>query len=51
MAVERAFEPMAPPITYTANGKQYVMIVAGGGGGGAGISGKLGDSIYAFALS
>jgi len=45
-----AAAPMAPPITYMANGKQYIMIVAGGGGGGAGISGKLGDSIYAFAL-
>ena len=44
--------PMAPPITYEAGGKQYVLIIAGGGGAGAGIvGGKLGDSIYAFALS
>jgi alcohol dehydrogenase (cytochrome c) len=42
---------MAPPVTYTANGKQYVLVVAGGGGSGAGIGGTtLGDSVYAFAL-
>lgn len=42
---------MAPPIVYSVNGKEYVAIVAGGGGAGAGISGgKLGDSVYAFAL-
>jgi alcohol dehydrogenase (cytochrome c) len=46
-----AASPLAPPITYMANGKQYVMIVAGGGGAGAGVtSGRRGDSIYAFAL-
>jgi alcohol dehydrogenase (cytochrome c) len=42
---------MAPPVTYTANGKQYVLVVAGGGGRGAGLAAKLGDSVYAFALS
>ena len=46
-----AASPMAPPITYMANGKQYILVVAGGGGAGAGIIGsKVGDSLYAFAL-
>jgi glucose dehydrogenase len=51
-STELAASPMAPPITYMAGGKQYVLVVAGGGGAGAGLtSGTLGDSIYAFTLS
>jgi quinohemoprotein ethanol dehydrogenase len=42
--------PMAPSITYTVNGKQYLAIVAGGGGSGAGLSGKRGDLVVAFSL-
>jgi alcohol dehydrogenase (cytochrome c)/quinohemoprotein ethanol dehydrogenase len=43
--------PMAPPITYMDNGKQYILVVAGGGGAGAGITGgTIGDSLYAFSL-
>ncbi len=46
-AARLPFGGYAPPASYEANGRQYVVIAASGGGK---LGGELGDAYVAFAL-